>query len=83
MDSKPKFLTGFLYNTDDVEEINIENLLMEFRKATRGETERIRLIRGNIFENPKAIARQQNEVLIFELDDDRNDFYPRSFRFSI
>ncbi len=69
-----------MYYTYEVENVTIKNLFKVFREVKKEEGEIIPLKRGNIFLNPKAMSSQKNDILIFDLDLNVKEFYPRSFR---
>ena len=80
MDSNATLLDGNLYFSEILEEKQLLNLLKSLKGAITADLGRIRLERGNIFKNEKAIGRNQNDVIIFELNYEENDVYPSSFR---
>lgn len=80
MEPISNLMTGYIYDAEEGLKVKHENLLKNFAFAKRTDISPFILTRGNIFKNEKASKNSPNDVVIFEVDFNDNDFYFPSFR---
>lgn len=73
-------MTGSIYSAVPDSKVNHENLFKELKRAKEYDSEPFKLSFGNVFNNEKALPKFPNQIVIFEIDFNDNDYYPSNFR---